>query len=215
MTCAPGPGTKLLRPTAVNLTETVAADVRRRGILRTLQNLRAARCSPHLPRRVVFLSHSAAKTRSLGWRLGKCAEGDEILALSGPLGSGKTCLAQGLGRGLRVRRPISSPSFVLMKRYRGRLPLIHWDWYRLEDKGDLESSGFGDLQVERGIVVIEWADRFLDQIAQPFLLIEIAPTGPHSRRLIMTVRGKSPSLRRLIGDVEAWWVARHENHETD
>jgi len=176
---------------------------------------RAASRPVRSPRRVVLLSHSAAETRALGWRLGKCVQGDEILALSGPLGSGKTCLVQGLGRGLGVRRFVNSPSFVLMKRYRARLSLIHWDWYRLDDKTDLESSGFGDLQVERGIVVIEWADRFLDQIARPFLLIEITPTGLRSRRLTLSVQGKSAALRRLVGDLELWWAARRKNDGTD
>jgi len=151
--------------------------------------------------RVVLLSHSAAETRAVGCQLGRAVVGSEIIALSGPLGAGKTCLAQGLGRGLNVRKAITSPSFVLMKYYRGRLPFIHWDWYRLTDKADLESAGFGDPQVENGVVVIEWAERFLDVIPRPFLLIEIKPEGQNLRRLAMSVQSKSKALERLIHTV--------------
>ena len=143
--------------------------------------------------------------------MGLLLEGNEILALSGPLGSGKTCLVQGLGRGLGVSQPINSPSFVLMKRYRGRLTLTHWDWYRLSGTADLESCGFGDPQIEPGIIVIEWAEKFLDSLERPFLRVEIALTGPHARRLVLRVCGRSAKLGRLLRDLGAWWKTRHEN----
>jgi tRNA threonylcarbamoyladenosine biosynthesis protein TsaE len=144
----------------------------------------------------------------LGRQLGKSLRSGETVALSGPLGSGKTCLVQGLGRGLGITQPVNSPSYVLMKRYCGRVTLIHWDWYRLGDAADLESCGFGDPQVEPGIVVIEWAERFRDQIEQPYLQIEITITGEHSRRLALSVCGRSGRFRRLLRDVETWWRAR-------
>jgi len=178
---------------------------------RTLNRRPAARPPQH-PRawsRVVLVSNSAGETRALGAQLALLASGDETLALSGPLGAGKTCLVQGVGRALGIRRPISSPSFVLMKRYRGRFPLTHWDWYRLADRSDLESCGFADPQVGPGLVVIEWAERFLDQIERPFVQIEITPTGRHSRRLRFQVRGRSPRLSRFIRDLRDWWVSRH------
>jgi tRNA threonylcarbamoyladenosine biosynthesis protein TsaE len=163
---------------------------------------------------LVLSSWSAAETKALGRQLGRLLAGDEVIALSGPLGSGKTCFVQGLGRGLAVAQPINSPSYVLMKRYRGRSTLTHWDWYRLADVADLESCGFGDPQVEQGVVVIEWAERFLDQIEPPFLHIEIALTGEHSRALAWNVRGRAARVGRLVRDIAGWWTARHEHEKT-
>ena len=160
---------------------------------------------------LVLFSRSPAETRALGRQLGRLLAGDEVVALSGPLGSGKTCLVQGIGRGLAVSQTINSPSYVLMKRYRGRATLTHWDWYRLADAADFESCGFGDPQVEPGVVVIEWAERFLDQIERPFLHVEIALTGEHSRAFRWSVRGRSQRLRGMLDDVKAWWHARLGN----
>ena len=168
-----------------------------------------------LPGRIVLLSHRPFETRALGRRLGRHLEGNEIIALSGPLGSGKTCLAQGLGRGLGIAQPINSPSFVLMKRYRGRRQLTHWDWYRLNAMADLESSGFGDPQIESGVIIIEWAEKFLDCLEQPFLHIEIALGGGNTRRMVLAVRGRSVRFRRLLREIEAWWKARQKNGKTD
>jgi len=167
--------------------------------------------APRKPaRQVVFGSNSPSETRSLGRQLGRRLCGEETIALSGPLGSGKTCLVQGVGRGLNVTLPINSPSYVLMKRYRGRVTLTHWDWYRLADTADLESCGFGDPQMEPGVVVIEWAERFLDQIEPPFLHIELALTGWRSRRLTMRVRGRSARLGRLIRELKKWWMTSRD-----
>jgi len=161
------------------------------------------------------MSDSVAETRALGREVGKLlAERpalQETIALSGPLGSGKTCLVQGLGRALGITQPINSPSFVLVKYYRGHLTLAHWDWYRLTTTEDLESSGFGDPHTASGIVVIEWAEKFLDYLEQPFLHIEIAHLGPHSRRLLLRVHGRSARLRRLLGKLERWSKARRKN----
>jgi len=154
---------------------------------------------------IVLSSSSAGETRRLGQRLSRLLRGNEVIALSGPLGSGKTCLVQGMARGLGIRQPVNSPSYVLMKRYQGRFTLTHWDWYRLADQADLESCGFGDRQLEPGVVVIEWAERFSDQLERPFLRIEITPTGRRSRRFAFGVSGRSASLRRLIRDTEARW----------
>jgi tRNA threonylcarbamoyladenosine biosynthesis protein TsaE len=164
-----------------------------------------------LPRRsrgLVLLSSSAGETRLLGQRLSQFLSGNEVIALSGPLGAGKTCLVQGMARGLGIRQPVNSPAYVLMKRYRGRFTLTHWDWYRLADNADLESCGFGDPQIEPGVVVIEWAERFPEQLERPFLKIEIIPMGRRSRRLVLGVSGRSAALRRLIRDVKAWWDTR-------
>lgn len=158
-----------------------------------------------------FTSASAADTQALGRALGRKCIGSELIALCGTLGAGKTCFVQGLGSGLGIRRTINSPTFVLMKRYEGRLPLLHWDWYRLESEDDLDSAGFGDLQVERGVVVIEWADRFLDRLKGPFLKVEIEPVGAHTRQLFVRVEGRSAALSGAVESLKSWWAERKRN----
>ena len=81
----------------------------------------------------------AAATRRLGERLGRAAAPGDVIGLDGTLGAGKTCLVQGLARGLGVPRdvPVGSPTFTLLNEHRGRLPLYHADLYRLEDEGEL------------------------------------------------------------------------------
>jgi len=153
---------------------------------------------PPCPRSLVITSRGATRTRAIGRRLGASISKGAVIALVGPLGSGKTCLVQGLGRGLGIRRKINSPSFVLMKRYDGPVSLFHWDWYRLNDLDDLESSGFGDCGPEDGVVVIEWADRFLDRIPRPFLRIDLEIEGERMRRLIFRIVGRSEPLEKAL-----------------
>ena len=158
----------------------------------------------------VFETTSPEETRLLGRHFGRNVEADAVAALVGPLGAGKTCFVQGVGRGLDVRRTVNSPTFVLMKRYRGRLQLIHWDWYRLESEDDLESAGFGDLQVERGVVLIEWADKFIEELAEPFLRIEFNRAGAEHRRIRMRVCGESKTLQRFLDRLAQLWRERSQ-----
>lgn len=102
-------------------------------------------------------------TYRLGWQLGMCLPAKTVLLLSGPLGSGKTSLTQGLGAGLGIEQLIDSPTFTLINEYlMGRVPLYHVDLYRLDgtaaDSLYLETYWDG-AEVEPGIVVIEWAER--------------------------------------------------------
>ena len=115
-----------------------------------------------------------AATHRLGWRLGQCLPVGAVLLLSGPLGSGKTTLTQGLGAGLGIDQTIDSPTFTLINEYlTGRVPLYHADLYRLEGAAAsslyLETYWDGD-EVEPGIVVIEWAERLQYLPATPIRL---------------------------------------------
>jgi tRNA threonylcarbamoyladenosine biosynthesis protein TsaE len=99
------------------------------------------------------------QTRALGVRLGEAAQPGTVIALVGPLGSGKTALAQGIGRGLEVVGPVQSPTFVVVQAHEeGRLPLFHADLYRVERPEELEQIGLEDLIDAGGVVLIEWAD---------------------------------------------------------
>jgi tRNA threonylcarbamoyladenosine biosynthesis protein TsaE len=103
---------------------------------------------------------SPRHTDRLGRAIGSALQGGESLALYGPLGSGKTALVRGIAAGLGASsNAVSSPTFVLLHEYRGRLPLAHVDLYRLTSRKEVESIGLDDYFTGSTVVVIEWADK--------------------------------------------------------
>jgi tRNA threonylcarbamoyladenosine biosynthesis protein TsaE len=136
-------------------------------------------------------SSSPERTRELGRLLGEHAEGGDVIALSGPLGAGKTCLVQGLARGLGVPEsvPVTSPTFGLVHQYPGRLELRHADFYRLEGYTRLADAGFDDLLDERGVVVVEWPERF-EIVSGTVRRIWLRARGPRPEQLCRRVRAQ-------------------------
>jgi tRNA threonylcarbamoyladenosine biosynthesis protein TsaE len=126
-----------------------------------------------------IISHSSAQTQRLGMRLGDILRGGELLLLDGQLGTGKTTFTQGLARGMDITDIVSSPTFTLLKEYRGHLvspsqsgheislsqpqrlglALYHFDLYRLEDPEEIIDLGFEDYFFSSGVCVVEWADK--------------------------------------------------------
>ncbi|MAG35481.1 MAG: tRNA (adenosine(37)-N6)-threonylcarbamoyltransferase complex ATPase subunit type 1 TsaE [Dehalococcoidia bacterium] len=106
-----------------------------------------------------FISHSARQTGRFGARLGRLLAPGDLILLDGPVGAGKTIMAQGIAKGLEISEPVVSPSFTIVREYAGRLPLYHIDLYRLAPGSALESIGIEDFLYSDGAVVIEWPDR--------------------------------------------------------
>ena len=106
-------------------------------------------------------SHSPEETRGLGERLGRKVEAGTVILLSGDLGAGKTCFAQGVAHGLSVsgETPVTSPSYTLLNVHYGRIPLYHFDLYRLSRVDDLADLGYDDFAEGDGLTLVEWADR--------------------------------------------------------
>ncbi len=108
---------------------------------------------------IVLRSDSAARTRQLGEVLGALLQPGDLLLLTGDLGAGKTTLTQGIGAGLGVREVINSPTFTILKEYEGRLPLYHFDLYRIESPEEVYALGFDEYFQADGGSVVEWAER--------------------------------------------------------
>ena len=106
----------------------------------------------------------------------------DLIILEGPLGAGKTRLAQSIGKGLSVKSEITSPTFVIAKNYQGRTPFIHADAYRLLDSpiGGLQDL---DLDTENSVTVIEWGKNFAEQLNDQYLLISISIIDELTRKL--------------------------------
>jgi tRNA threonylcarbamoyladenosine biosynthesis protein TsaE len=134
-------------------------------------------------------SRSPAETRRIGARLGRLLQAGDVVLLTGELGSGKTCLVQGIGRGLAVPDPVTSKSFVLLGEYQGRLTLYHSDLYRLEDPLEAEDLALTEYCAE-GALVVEWADRAWEVFPPEHLLVRLDITGTRERDLTLEARGE-------------------------
>lgn len=137
--------------------------------------------APHV--RGELVSHSDRETHRIGEQLGALCQPGDVILLEGTLGAGKTALAQGIGRGLGVSSVINSPTFTLVKEYAGRLPLYHFDLYRLEEEDEVLDLGVDDYLEEGGVCVVEWADRAPGVWPASHLRIRLDIIGPHARRL--------------------------------
>jgi len=143
-----------------------------------------------------LVSRSPAATLALAGRLAAVAAPGDLVCLWGELGAGKTVLAKGFGAGLGVAGTISSPTFVLMAEYHGRLPFFHVDLYRLADAADALAGGLLDERQASGVTLIEWPDRLGAMLPAERLDIHIDGLGEAAREI--TLRTASASLRRYI-----------------
>ena len=109
---------------------------------------------------------SPRETELLGERLAQQLKGGEVLALFGGMGLGKTAFTRGLAHGLDVQEPVSSPTFALVNEYAGRLPLYHFDMYRVTSWDDLYSTGFFDYLETGGVLVIEWSENIEEALPE-------------------------------------------------
>ena len=175
------------------------------------KNPRRVKIGPAPPPRSIFelattwtlLSSSQGHTDRLGQAIGRTLKGGETIALYGPLGAGKTALVRGIAQGLGAPpTAVSSPTFVLIHQYRGRLPLAHVDLYRIDSKRALDSTGLVEYFSGHTVAAIEWADKGLAVLPQDRLdialshlttkrrSIRLQATGPQSMALLARTRSR-------------------------
>ena len=144
-------------------------------------------------------SHSPEQTQQIGFAIGEMASPGDLILLRGDLGAGKTCLTQGIAWGLGFEDYASSPSFVLVKEYRGRLNLYHIDLYRLDDVEEINGLGLDEYLGSSGICVIEWAERAFSSFLEEHLMVTIEHLAENERHLRFEATGQShvDILKRL------------------
>ena len=121
--------------------------------------------------------------------MGQAVQPGDLILLWGDLGTGKTCLVQGIARGLGVQESVRSPSFVLVTQHPGRLMLYHIDLYRLDNPLEVENLGLDEYIESDGVCVVEWADKAMPLFPQEHLLVELRHRGEQERQILLTARG--------------------------
>ena len=128
-------------------------------------------------------SRSPDETRALGEQLGARLGTGDVVACVGPLGAGKTCFLQGLARGLGVATDVTSPTFVLVNEYRGRLPVHHVDAYRTASLTELVDLGIEEMLHGDGVTVVEWADKLRPLLPARAITVTIRGLGDEPREI--------------------------------
>ena len=149
---------------------------------------------------VILKSHSATETRRVGVLLGRYVEPGDLLLLCGDLGAGKTCLTQGLAKGLGIDGYVRSPTFVLISIHHGRLPLYHMDIYRLDHVSEVLDLGLDEYLAGDGVSVIEWADKAIEAFPQSCLRVSLDYEGENERVLCLEPQGDR--YERLVLQVQ-------------
>lgn len=144
-------------------------------------------------------THSSAETEQFGAALGERIRRGACVCLTGPLGAGKTVLVAGLCRGLGVREPVTSPTFILMESFNGRLPIVHIDLYRLEHEREIEDIGVFDLLGGDTVVIAEWGERSPSLHAAADIDIRIEPEDGTARTIRVSA---APAFAQDLGDIE-------------
>ncbi|MDD5555752.1 MAG: tRNA (adenosine(37)-N6)-threonylcarbamoyltransferase complex ATPase subunit type 1 TsaE [bacterium] len=132
-------------------------------------------------------SSGPGETMALGESLGRRAAAGTVFAIRGGLGAGKTCLVQGIARGVGVAPSVAvaSPSFVIITEYRGRLPFFHFDLYRIRDWREVFDVGWDDYLDRGGVIAVEWAERLGPLLPAGCTAVDIEITGEETRRITL------------------------------
>ncbi len=134
-----------------------------------------------------YKTKSAEETMSFAEKLGSILQKGDVLTLAGDLGAGKTTFTKGLAKGLGITRTVNSPTFTIIKEYKGRLPLYHMDVYRLEDSD--EDLGFEEYFSGDGVCVVEWAVFIEEYLPEERLELVISHKGDDEREIQVTPLG--------------------------
>ena len=147
---------------------------------------------------VAIQTSSTEVTQACGAALAPLLTAGDVLALSGDLGAGKTQLTKGIAAGLGVVEPVTSPTFNILLVHEGRIPLYHFDLYRLERAEQLEDIDYWATLEADGVSVVEWGDRFAESVPDDALIVRILITGDDSRAIALDPRG--PRAHELARD---------------
>lgn len=147
--------------------------------------------------RIEWLSRSPAATKKIGESIGRRLKAGDLVALFGELGSGKTTLVKGIAKGLGIKdeAKIVSPTFVLIREYKGRHRIFHMDWYRLNSLRGIDRELAEACFNSEGICLVEWADRGARLLPKEHLRIDLKHKSPSERRIRLSMKGLAAGSR--------------------
>ncbi len=145
-----------------------------------------------------FFTHSAKETAELGCRLGSLIREKCLIAFKGDLGAGKTCFTTGLVRGIDYSGEVNSPTFAIINEYfGGRLPVYHFDMYRISGEDELYSIGFFDYLEENAVMVVEWSENITEELPDDCVFITIEHMGEQKRKIVIESSDEKNFLKEL------------------
>jgi tRNA threonylcarbamoyladenosine biosynthesis protein TsaE len=147
---------------------------------------------------IACVTKSADDTRALAGEVAPLVRRGDLLVLAGDLGAGKTAFVQGLARGLGVADPVTSPAFVLVRSYAGRIPLTHVDVYRLDHLQEVVDLGIAEMVDDDGVMAIEWGDVIVPTLPADFLEVRIEEGETDDDRLL-SFQAVGPSWAPRMG----------------
>lgn len=129
---------------------------------------------------MTLYTNSAEETIELGKKIGSMLKKGDVLAMQGTLAAGKTTITKGIAQALDVDDTITSPTFCLISEYEGKMPLYHMDVYRLEGTDDFINLGVEDMIYGRGVCIIEWSEKIMDELPSKTIIIKLEPEADDS-----------------------------------
>ena len=136
-----------------------------------------------------IVSHSPERTEAFAAEFAASCQPGDVIALHGDLGAGKTTFVRGIVKGLEAddRTRVTSPTFVLMNIYEGRLQVYHFDFYRVTDASMIADLGFEEYFTGKGVSLVEWPERALELLPEHHITVELEVIDPTTRRIAVTV----------------------------
>jgi tRNA threonylcarbamoyladenosine biosynthesis protein TsaE len=134
-------------------------------------------------------TNSDKETMAAGEAFAAILKAGDVVALSGDLGAGKTVFVKGIARGLNVEEMVTSPTFTIVREYEGRMPLYHFDVYRIGDADEMEDTGYFDYICGEGVVVVEWAEKIKALLPENRIDVTLEKTGDETRNILIKGRG--------------------------
>jgi tRNA threonylcarbamoyladenosine biosynthesis protein TsaE len=141
---------------------------------------------------MTIYSSSESETEAAGKRLAQMLGRGGVAALSGELGAGKTAFVRGLAEGLGIASRVTSPTFAIVNEYDGRIPLFHFDLYRITGEDELFELGWDDYLERGGVVAAEWSENAAEALPAQTVYVRIEKTGEHTRRIDIDFPGGNP-----------------------
>ena len=137
-----------------------------------------------------IITHSPEETRALGARLARLLQPGAVVAFTGDLGAGKTAFISGMAQGLDIPERVTSPTFTIVNEYEGgRLPLFHFDMYRLDSADELFDIGWEDYLARGGVCAVEWSEKVSEALEPGAIRVDIRRGGDDGQRVVTIERG--------------------------